>query len=54
MLRILPLADGLISPQARQEIYLSNRIGRFLPVKAHPVAGQIRCKQLVRSNANGW
>jgi len=32
MLRILPLADDLILPQARQEIYFFNRIGRFLPV----------------------
>ena len=28
--------------------------GRFLPVKATPCAGQIRCKRLVKSNANGW
>jgi len=28
MLRILPLADDLILPQARQEIYFFNRIGR--------------------------
>lgn len=32
MLRILPLADELILPQARQEIYFFNRIGRPLPV----------------------
>jgi len=32
MLRILPLADDLILPQARQEIYFFNRIGRSLPV----------------------
>jgi hypothetical protein len=31
MLRILPLADDLILPQARQEIYFFNRIGRLLP-----------------------
>jgi len=28
MLRILPLADDLILPQAKQEIYFFNRIGR--------------------------
>ncbi len=28
--------------------------GRFLPVKATQCAGQIRCKRLVKSNANGW
>jgi hypothetical protein len=32
MLRILPLADDLILPQAKQEIYFFNRIGRLLPV----------------------
>ena len=26
----------------------------FLPVKATQCAGQIRCKRLVKSNANGW
>ncbi len=31
MLRILPLADDLILPQAKQDIYFFNRIGRFLP-----------------------
>jgi hypothetical protein len=34
MLRILPLADDLILPQARQEIYFFNRIGQkptFVP-----------------------
>ncbi|MFJ2334037.1 hypothetical protein [Pseudomonas helleri] len=31
MLRILPLADDLILPQAKQEIYFFNRIGRLLP-----------------------
>jgi hypothetical protein len=29
MRRILPLADGQILPQARQEIYFFNRIGRL-------------------------
>jgi hypothetical protein len=33
MLRILPLADDLILPQARQEIYFFNRIDPELPVK---------------------
>jgi hypothetical protein len=33
MLRILPLADDLILPQAKQEIYFFNRIGRLLPVE---------------------
>jgi hypothetical protein len=33
MLRILPLADDLILPQARQEIYFFNRIGRYPPVE---------------------
>jgi len=28
MLRVLPLADDLILPQARQEIYFFNRISR--------------------------
>ncbi|MGE1153929.1 hypothetical protein [Pseudomonas kitaguniensis] len=28
MLRILPLADDLILPQAKQEIYFFNRIGQ--------------------------
>ena len=28
MLRILPLADGVILPQAKQESYFFNRIGR--------------------------
>jgi hypothetical protein len=32
MLRILPLADDLILPQAKQEIYFFNRIGRLLTV----------------------
>jgi hypothetical protein len=32
MLRILPLADDLILPQAKQDIYFFNRIGRFRPV----------------------
>jgi hypothetical protein len=32
MLRILPLADGVILRQAKQESYFFNRIGRFLPV----------------------
>lgn len=32
MLRILPLADDLILPQAKKEIYFFNRIGRFLPL----------------------
>ncbi|EPN56427.1 hypothetical protein A235_34841 [Pseudomonas syringae pv. actinidiae ICMP 19079] len=27
MLRILPLADGVILPQAKQESYFFNRIG---------------------------
>ena len=31
MLRILPLADDLILPQAKQEIYFINRIGQELP-----------------------
>ncbi|MVF49827.1 hypothetical protein F9Z43_10945 [Pseudomonas monteilii] len=31
-----------------------NRVGRFLPVRAYPCAVQIRCKQLVKSSANGW
>jgi hypothetical protein len=34
MLRILPLADELVLPQSRQEIYFFNRIGRFLPLAA--------------------
>jgi hypothetical protein len=28
MLRILPLADGVILPQAKQESYFFNRIGQ--------------------------
>ena len=32
MLRILPLADDLILPQAKQESYFFNRIGRLRPV----------------------
>ena len=32
MLRILPLADDLILPQAKQEIYFFNRIGPKLTV----------------------
>jgi len=43
MLRIPPLADDLILPQARQEIYFFNRIGRLLPdakdKKARSIAG---------------
>ena len=39
-----------------------NRIGRFLPVKTHPVrrsdpmqtTGEVECKWLVSGNANGW
>jgi hypothetical protein len=31
MLRILPLADGVILPQAKQESYFFNRIGQELP-----------------------
>jgi len=33
MLRILPLADDLILPQARQEIYFFNRIGQKQPLR---------------------
>ncbi len=29
-------------------------VGRFLPVKTCPCAGHIRCKWLVKSNANRW
>jgi hypothetical protein len=32
MLRILPLADGVILPQAKQESYFFNRIGQKQPV----------------------
>jgi hypothetical protein len=32
MLRILPLADDLILPQARQEIYFFNRIDQKQPL----------------------
>jgi hypothetical protein len=32
MLRIPPLADDLILPQARQEIYFFNRIGQKPPL----------------------
>ncbi|RMR39038.1 hypothetical protein ALP86_04847 [Pseudomonas amygdali pv. mori] len=32
MLRILPPADGVILPQAKQESYFFNRIGRLLPL----------------------
>jgi len=32
MLRILPLADDLILPQAKQEIYFFNRIGQKQPL----------------------
>ncbi|MFK3607796.1 hypothetical protein A7D21_28580 [Pseudomonas sp. AP19] len=46
MLRILPLADDLILPQAKQEIYFFNRIGRSLPVVTTACSGQV--------NANGW
>jgi hypothetical protein len=32
MLRILPLADGVILPQAKQESYFFNRIGHERPL----------------------
>ncbi|WP_206745443.1 hypothetical protein, partial [Pseudomonas syringae] len=34
--RILPLADGVILPQAKQESYFFNRIGRKLPLISRP------------------
>ncbi|GGK53405.1 hypothetical protein GCM10009103_54650 [Pseudomonas koreensis] len=40
--------------QASSKSDFFNRIGRFLPFKATQCAGQIRCKRLVKSNANGW
>jgi hypothetical protein len=38
MLRILPLADDLILPQARQEIYFFNRIDPYRTLKLHESA----------------
>ena len=29
-------------------------VGRFLPVIVIQCTGQIQCKRLVKSNANGW
>jgi hypothetical protein len=67
MLRILPLADDLILPQARQEIYFFNRIGRLRPVEGMQcpvksranawscrmqITGQWQCKRVVKWNAN--
>ena len=54
MLRILPLADDLILPQAKQEIYFFNRIGLFLPVKVIQCTGQVECKWVVNCDVNGW
>ena len=54
MLRILPLADDLILPQARQEIYFFNRIGRSLPVVTTAYTSQVECKRLVSTNAIDW
>ena len=54
MLRILPLADDLILPQAKQEIYFFNRIGRYLPVVNTPCAGQVARKRLASTNAIYW
>ncbi|MCS7635702.1 hypothetical protein N0465_22990, partial [Pseudomonas aeruginosa] len=49
-----PPANEEILPEVGQGSYFFNRIGRFLPVKATQCAGQIRCKRLVKSIANGW
>jgi len=40
MLRILPLADDLILPQAKQEIYFFNRIGRKQSAHGQPLPTQ--------------
>jgi hypothetical protein len=50
MLRILPLADDLILPQARQEIYFFNRIDPELP-SAMGCFGSILLKKSVFSNS---
>ena len=42
MLRILPLAEDLILPQARQEIYFFNRIGQKQPVDLDRRPGAIQ------------
>ncbi|MFJ7884761.1 hypothetical protein ACIQYF_14905 [Pseudomonas sp. NPDC096917] len=59
MLRASLLANADILPQAKQGSYFFNRIGRFMPIKAHPVGwsdamqttGQVECKWLVSGNA---
>jgi len=62
MLRILPLADDLILPQTRQEIYFFNRIGQkrsltswvkfSVVVRVAPPLSCIKCwLQLVRNRA---